>query len=99
MANVYLTGIIVWTALGPVEIRSNIHAGISVLLFDYPSADKGSIGPFAGITPLALGIRVHRALRVTIDPGGIFFEVPAIGTGVPLAHRHHRFAVGLHWTP
>lgn len=98
VANVYLTGIVVWTALGPVEIRSNIHAGISVLLFDYPSADKGSIGPFFGITPLALGIRVHRSLRVTIDPGGIFFEVPAL-TGVPLAHRHHRFAVGLQWTP
>jgi hypothetical protein len=42
-------------------------------------------------------LRATRSLRVFIDPGGFFVEIPQLA-GIPLIRRTHRFVVGLHWT-
>jgi len=97
--NGYLTGIIVWAIFDRVEIRSNIHAGVTVLLSDLYNADRGSVGPFFGVTPISAAVRVTRAVRVVLDPGGIFVEMPRIDPGPPLLRRSHRLMVGIHITP
>jgi len=97
--NGYLTGIVVWAIFNRVEIRSNIHAGVTVLLSDLYNADQGSIGPFFGVTPISVAIRVTRAVRVVLDPGGVFVEMPRIDPGPPLLRRSHRLMVGVHITP
>jgi hypothetical protein len=97
VANIYGTATFVYGAIGPVEIRSTIYVGVSILLFDLVGADRGSVGPFLGISPVGIGLRATRSLRVFIDPGGFFVEIPQLA-GIPLIRRTHRFVVGLHWT-
>ncbi len=97
--NGYVSGIIVWTTLDKVEIRSNIHAGVTVQLGDLYNNDQFSTGPMFGITPVAIAIRASRMIRVNIDPGGIFVEIPRISPGPPLLRRAHRLMVGITITP
>lgn len=92
-ANLYLTGIGTWGAVGPVEIRTTLHAGVSMLLWDMVGADKYSVGPFLGITPLGVAFRVGPSLRITLDPGGFFVSI-VNRQGVPLIYEQHRFGLG-----
>ena len=96
-ANLYLTGIGTWGVIGPVEIRTSLHAGVSMLLWDMVGADKYTVGPFLGITPLGVAFRVSRELRITLDPGGFFVSI-AQRQGVPLLYEQHRFGVGARFT-
>ena len=97
--NSYLTGIIVWATLDRVELRTNLHAGLTVQLSELYNSERFSMGPFFGITPVAVAVRVSRAVRVTIDPGGIFVEIPRVDPGPPLLRRAHRLMIGLQITP
>jgi len=97
--NTYLTGIVVWKTLGRVQIRTNIHAGITVQLSELYNSDRFSVGPMFGITPVAFAVAVTRAVSVTVDPGGIFVEVPRVSPGPPLLRRAHRLMVGVQITP
>jgi MYXO-CTERM domain-containing protein len=99
VANAMLSGIVVWTTFDRIELRSALHLGATMMLFDYPSAPAGTVGPLVGLTPLALAIRASREVRVVLEPGGLFISVPQVEAGVPLIHRHHRFAVGVEITP
>jgi hypothetical protein len=87
-----------WTATGPIEFRSTIQAGISVLNFDMVGADSGSVGPFVATTPIGLGVRATRWLRLVLDPGGVAFSIPQT-EGIPLIVRQHRLSLGLQLTP
>ena len=91
--NLYLTGIGTWGVIGPVELRTSLHAGVSMLLWDMVGADKYTVGPFLGITPLGVAFRVSRELRITLDPGGFFVSM-AQRQGVPLIYQQHRFGIG-----
>ena len=97
--NGYLTGIIVWATLDKVEIRTNIHAGVTVQLGELYNNDQFSVGPMFGITPVAIAVRVSRMIRLNIDPGGIFVEIPRISPGPPLLRRSHRLMIGITITP
>ena len=97
--NGYLSGIIVWATFHRVEVRSSLHAGVTVLLSELYNSDRGSVGPFLGVTPISVAIRVTRAVRVVLDPGGVFVEIPRVSPGPPLIRRAHRLMVGLHITP
>ena len=96
-ANLYLTAIGTWGVVGPVEIRTSLHGGVSMLLWNMVGSDKYSVGPFAGITPLGVAFRVDRMIRITVDPGGLFFSV-ANRQGVPLVYQQMRFGVGVQLT-
>lgn len=96
--NLYLTGIFTYGVVGPVELRTTAHAGVSMLLWDMVGADRFSVGPAFGVTPLGVAFRAGRVVRITVDPGGVFFAIPKV-QGVPLIHREHRFTVGVRFTP
>lgn len=96
-ANVYASAVLMWAVVDTVEIRSTLRAGASILLFDMVGADSGSIGPFGGVTPLGIAIRLGPSMRLSIDPGGVYASVPQ-PSGVPLVRVQHRLTTGLHWS-
>jgi hypothetical protein len=92
--NVYLPFVFTWATLPPLELRSTLQLGVSVLNFDLVGADRGSFGPFAGTTPIGVAVRAGEVVRFVIDPGGLVVSVPQT-RGIPIILRQHRLAVGL----
>ena len=81
-------------AYAPVSLRSSVSAGTSVLLFDLAGAKAGSVGPYFGISPLALDVKLRPHLYLTIDPTSIAIPVPHL-TGIPFVYYQYRFVIGL----
>ena len=75
------------------NLRTTLNLGISYLLFDLYGAPKGSLGYYAGVSPLGLEWKLSRMFLLIINPLNIAVPVPQIQrraahlSAVPLQHR------------
>jgi hypothetical protein len=81
-------------AYEPINLRSSVSLGGSVLLFDLVGAPAGSIGPYFGISLLGLEIKLGRGFYLTVDPDSIAIPIPHV-TGIPFIYYQYRFQIGL----
>jgi hypothetical protein len=91
----YATAGILWGELGPLEVRTGLEAGTSVLLFRASGAHEGAVGVFGGLSLLQVSLVLTRSLRLELSPE-IAVAVPEL-RGVPLAYRQYRVAIGFDW--
>ena len=95
--NAYAT--VIWRypmRLERVNLRSSVHVGVSVLLFDLYGARAGSVGPYFGIAPLGIDVDLGRAWKLVVDPLDLEIPVPHV-TGVPLYYEQFRFLLGFQY--
>ena len=76
------------------NLRTTLNIGMSYLLFDLYGAPKGSIGLYAGISPLGLEWKLSGTFLLIINPINIALPVPLL-TGVPMTYPQYRFSIGL----
>jgi hypothetical protein len=97
VANVYATMLyrlaFLGTTPGGPELRTTVHAGASMLLFDLVGAPAGSVGPYLGWNLLGIAIPAGRA-RVVVDPACVALPVPQLH-GVPFYYLQYRVTLGL----
>jgi hypothetical protein len=79
-----------------VNLRTTLHAGLSVLLFDLYGARAGSVGPYVGIAPLGIDVHLRRGWKLVFDPLGLEIPIPHL-TGVPLYYEQFRLTIGLQY--
>ena len=95
-ANAYVTVSWKWVGTESVDVRSALHAGGSVLLFEPIGARQGAVGVFGGISLLSLWLRLAPAWSLELSPD-VTLAVPSL-TGVPLGYRQYRLIITLiHW--
>jgi hypothetical protein len=77
-----------------VNLRTSLHLGASMLLFDVNGAPKYSIGPFGSFTPLGIDYDLGNSTRLVIDPVEIAVPMPHVGL-IPLYYEQFRVMIGL----
>ncbi len=77
-----------------VNLRTSLHLGASMLLFDVYGAPKYDIGPFAALCPLGIDYDLGHSMRIVLDPIEIAVPVPHVGL-IPLYYEQFRIMVGL----
>ena len=82
-----------WLTLGPVELRSGVGLGASLLLHDTVSAQAGTIGPFvqASILNVLFPGPGNTRLRAAARRGAH----RSLARGIPLAYHQYRLVLGL----
>lgn len=91
-ANGYGTVTFRWATLGRFELRTELHAGASVLLFDTPGASAGSVGVVIGASPLRAAVRIGPRVDFEISPE-VVLVAPSL-RGMPLVYRQYRLMAG-----
>jgi hypothetical protein len=92
--NAYFVGIVRYPLNWQrINLRSTVAIGASVLLFDVYGAPAGSIGVYAGTSPLGLDVDLGRALKLVIDPINLSLPVPHL-TAAPFYYLQYRITVG-----
>lgn len=81
-------------AYEPINLRSSVSLGGSMLLFDLVGAPAGSIGPYFGISFLGLEIKLGHGFYLTVDPDSIAIPIPHV-TGIPFVYYQYRFQIGI----
>jgi hypothetical protein len=76
------------------NLRTTANLGFSRLLIDLYGAPKGSMGIYAGLSPLGLEWKVSRLLFVIINPLNFAMPAPQL-SGVPLTYSQYRVTIGL----
>jgi hypothetical protein len=76
------------------NLRSTLNLGVSYLLFDLYGAPKGSLGYYAGVSPLGLEWKLSRTFLIIINPLNVAIPVPQT-KGIPLSYPQYRFSIGL----
>jgi MYXO-CTERM domain-containing protein len=79
-----------------VNLRTTLHAGTSVLLFNLYGAREGSIGPYFGIAPLGIDVHIRRGWKLVLDPLELEIPVPHV-TGIPLYYEQFRLTIGVQY--
>lgn len=81
-----------WATLGRFELRTSVHGGMSVLLFDAPGAPAGSVGVVLGASPLRVAIQVGPRVAFELVPE-VVLSAPSL-KGMPLVYRQYRLSAG-----
>jgi hypothetical protein len=76
------------------NLRTTANLGFSRLLIDLYGAPKGSMGIYAGLSPLGLEWKVSRLLFVIINPLNFAMPAPQL-SGVPFTYSQYRVTIGL----
>jgi hypothetical protein len=76
------------------NLRITGNLGTSYLLIDLYGVPKGSIGLYAGFSPLGLEWKMSRAFYLIINPLNIGVPVPKL-SGVPFAYPQYRTTIGI----
>lgn len=92
--NAYATAIKRYPINPCFGLRSSVHVGTSILLFDVIGAPAGSVGLYLGISLLGLDYKLGDQLSLVIDPAQVAVPIPHL-TGAPLSYRQYRFMIGL----
>jgi hypothetical protein len=79
-----------------VTLRVAGRLGAAWLLFDLYGAPSGSVGPYAGISLLALELGLGQHLTLVLEPADVVVAMPHV-TGIPLTRRQYRASVALEW--
>lgn len=77
-----------------LALRIAGHLGASILLFDLYGAPSGSVGPYFGLSLLALEFRVSPKLTMVVEPAELVIAMPHV-TGIPLTRHQYRSSIGL----
>jgi hypothetical protein len=96
--NVLASGAYTWASLGRLEVRSTLHLGVTVLLFDLVGAQSGSVGPLLGATLLGAKIRLSDHFALLVEPAEVVLPIAKL-SGVPVFYAQYRFTMGLQWNP
>jgi hypothetical protein len=92
--NAYGTIIYIWVETPQFQLRTAVHLGTSVLLFDLVGADRGSVGLYLGTSLLGVSLRLDERWRWVIDPSDFAMPTPQV-TGFPYYYRQYRITTGL----
>jgi hypothetical protein len=76
------------------NLRTTANLGFSRLLIDLYGAPKGSMGIYAGLSPLGLEWKVSRLLFVILNPLNFAMPMPQLN-GVPFSYSQYRVTIGL----
>lgn len=97
VANFYATGAFQLAKLGPrndaTELRTTVHLGASILLFDVVGARAGSMGPYVGWNLLGVAVPAGSA-KIVIDPASVSLPIPQVH-GVPFYYLQYRATIGV----
>ncbi|MEO8701420.1 MAG: MYXO-CTERM sorting domain-containing protein [Kofleriaceae bacterium] len=77
-----------------VNLRTSVHLGTSMLLFDVFGAPKHEIGLFGAFTPLGIDYDLGKSVRLVLDPVQIALPMPHIGA-IPLYYEQFRLMIGI----
>lgn len=91
--NVVLGATVRWATLGPVELRSGLGAGASLLLHNTVGARAGSIGPFAQLSVISALLPGPGTTRLELRPD-VVLSVPSL-RGIPLVYHQYRLILSL----
>lgn len=94
-ARLYATLHFVWADFGTVLVRSSVELGGSVLLFDAPGANRGSVGVLLGASVVNVAWRPLPRLAVEVVPD-VLLDVPSLH-GVPLVYKEYRLLGRIGW--
>jgi len=95
VVNIYGSGILRFPlAYENFNLRVTASLGASYLLSNLYGAGAGSLGLYAGFSPLGLEWKVSRLFFLVINPLSIALPVPQL-RGVPLDYPQYRFSIGL----
>ncbi len=78
------------------SLRTSVHLGSSLLLFEMVGAPKGSIGPYLGASLLGLSYELAPKVYLIVDPADVVVPVPQVH-GAPFLYRQYRFSIGVQW--
>lgn len=92
--NTYGTVVRRFPLTAQVSLRSSLHLGVSVLLFDLYGAPMGSFGPHIGFSILGLEYRLSPDVAIVFDPDDVAIPIPQV-RGAPLAYRQYRMMIGI----
>jgi hypothetical protein len=96
--NLFATAVYRWATADGIALRSTVHVGTSVLLFELYGAERGSTGLFLGVSLLGVSIALEEHFALVVEPAEVMLPVPHL-TGVPFYYRQYRFTLGLQWNP
>ena len=91
-----VAGTLIWRPLrfGRWRVRSTLHLGASMLLFDVYGAPMYSTGLYGAISPLGLEYDLGHGVRFVADPMEVALPVPLLA-GPPLYYEQFRFVIGI----
>ena len=75
-----------------MALRVTGRLGASWLLFDLYGAPAGSVGPYFGLSLLALELELSRRAALVLEPADVVVTMPHV-SGIPLTHRQYRASV------
>ena len=76
------------------NLRTTANLGFSRLLIDLYGAPKGSMGIYAGLSPLGLEWKISRLFFLIINPLNFAMPTPQL-SGVPFSYSQYRVTIGL----
>jgi hypothetical protein len=76
------------------NLRTTANLGLSRLLIDLYGVPKGSMGLYAGLSPLGLEWKMSRLFFLIINPLNFAMPTPKL-SGVPFSYYQYRFTIGL----
>jgi MYXO-CTERM domain-containing protein len=76
------------------NLRTTANLGLSRLLIDLYGVPKGSMGLYAGLSPLGLEWKMSRLFFLVINPLNFAMPTPKL-SGVPFSYYQYRFTIGL----
>lgn len=95
VANVYGTAILrVPLAYEQFNLRTTANLGVSYLLSSFYGAPEGTLGLYAGLSPLGLEWKLSRIFYVILNPLNVALAAPQL-SGVPLVYPQFRSTIGL----
>jgi hypothetical protein len=76
------------------NLRTTLNLGASYLLTTLYGAGAGSVGLYAGLSPLGLEWKVSKVFFLVVNPINFAMPIPQL-RGVPLTYPQYRFSIGL----
>ena len=87
-----------WLQAQGITLRSSVHLGATLLLFDLVGAPEGSWGPLVGLALLGVAWDLSPNLQIIIEPAEVMMPIVQLEP-VPFYYRQYRLAIGLQWNP
>lgn len=92
--NVFASGTWRSPVSNALALRVTARAGVSALLFDMYGAPSGSVGPYLGLSLLALEVVLASNTALVLEPADVVVTVPHV-TGIPYIRRQYRATVAI----
>jgi hypothetical protein len=87
-----------WFEAKGLTLRTSLHLGASILLFDLVGAPKGSVGPLIGGGLLGVTWTFAPGFTLLVEPAEVMLPVVQIDP-IPFYYHQYRVSVGVQWNP